>query len=225
MADLDKKALRGLVQVTISMAALIFIAAGTLDYWQAWLFLAVFFAASLAITLYLMKYDRPLLERRMRGGPSAEKGKTQQIVMALASIGFIALGLVPAFDRRFHWTSTSFIVPLAGNALIALGYLIIYFVFKENSYSSATIEIAPDQVVISTGPYALVRHPMYAGGLLLLAGIPLALGSWLGVLVMIPLLPVLLWRLFDEEAFLTKNLPGYLEYKATVRYRLVPFLW
>ena len=225
MTDLDEKAFRGLLWVFAAVAALIFIPAGTLAYWQGWLFLTVYCTLSFAITLYLMKYDRALLARRMRGGPGAEKEKTQKIVMALVSAGFIALFVVSALDRRFHWSSPPPFIAVAGDALVALGYLIIFFVFRENSFSSATIETSADQTVISTGPYAHVRHPMYAGGLLLLCGIPLALGSWRGLLVMIPLLPVLLWRLFDEEHYLARNLPGYAEYRAKVRYRLIPFLW
>lgn len=109
--------------------------------------------------------------------------------------------------------------------LIAIGWLAIFIVFKENTFTSATIELAPDQKVISTGPYALVRHPMYAGALVMLVGIPIALGSWWGVLVIVAMIPVLIWRLFDEEKFLARNLPGYLEYQDRVRYRLIPLVW
>ncbi|MGO8952657.1 MAG: methyltransferase family protein [Rhodomicrobium sp.] len=225
MTDLDEKAFRGLLWLLATMAALIFIPAGTLAYWQAWLFLTLYFALTFAITLYLMKFDRALLARRLRGGPGAETEKTQKIVMALAMAGFIALIVVSALDRRFHWSSVPPFFVLAGDALVALGFFVIFLVFRENSFSSGTIEIAPDQEVISTGPYAHVRHPMYSGGLLMLCGIPLALGSWRGLLVMIPLVPVLLWRLFDEEKFLAINLPGYVEYGAKVRYRLLPFFW
>jgi protein-S-isoprenylcysteine O-methyltransferase Ste14 len=116
-------------------------------------------------------------------------------------------------------------VALAGDVLMALGWLAIFFVFKENSFTSATIELAPDQRVISTGPYALVRHPMYAGGLVLLLGIPIALGSWWGVLAFVTIMPALIWRLIDEERFLARNLPGYTEYQEKVRYRLIPRVW
>jgi protein-S-isoprenylcysteine O-methyltransferase Ste14 len=113
----------------------------------------------------------------------------------------------------------------AGNVLIAIGYAIIFSVYKENTFTSATIEVAKDQRVISTGPYALVRHPMYAGGLLYLLGMPLALGSWWGLAAFVATLPFLIWRLVDEEAFLVKNLPGYAEYREKVRFRLMPGLW
>ena len=116
-------------------------------------------------------------------------------------------------------------VAIAGDALVVLGWLAIFFVFKENTFTSATVELAPDQRVISTGPYALVRHPMYAGALVMLLGIPIALGSWWGLLVIVAMMPALIWRLSDEEKFLAKNLPGYVEYQNKVRYRLIPLVW
>ena len=225
MNAVNIKAFRALLFLLLFMAALLFVPAWTLDYWQAWTFLAVFFLSSLAITLYLMKKDPKLLERRMSGGPSAEKVATQRIIMSLASLGFICLTVFPALDHRFAWSHMSPYAALAGDLLVVLGYLVVFFVFKENTFSSATIELAPGQEVISTGPYALVRHPMYAGALVLLAGIPIALGSWWGLLVLIAMLPALIWRLLDEEKFLVKNLPGYIEYQKEVRYRLIPLLW
>jgi protein-S-isoprenylcysteine O-methyltransferase Ste14 len=114
---------------------------------------------------------------------------------------------------------------LAGDVLVLLGWLVIFFVFKENTFTSATIEVDPEQKVISTGPYALVRHPMYAGSIIMLIGIPLALGSWWGLFIIILMMPALIWRLLDEENFLAKNLPGYLQYKNKIKYRLVPFMW
>jgi protein-S-isoprenylcysteine O-methyltransferase Ste14 len=225
MTTLHKKAFGGLLFLLIVMAALLFVAAGTLRYWQAWTFLAVYFAWSLAITLYLMKQDPKLLERRMRGGPWAETEPVQKIIMAFVSLGFIGLIVVPALDHRFGWSHIAAYAALAGDGLVAIGWLAILFVFKVNSFTSATIELAPDQTVISTGPYALVRHPMYSGALVMLVGIPIALGSWWGVLVITTILPVLIWRLLDEEKFLAKNLPGYVAYQNVVRCRLIPGVW
>jgi protein-S-isoprenylcysteine O-methyltransferase Ste14 len=225
MSNMHQRALVSLLLLFIAMAALLFIPPWTLDYWQAWTFLAVYFAASVAITLYLMKKDPQLLARRMSGGPAAEKEPAQKIIMSLASLGYIGLLVVPALDRRFAWSHMPPCAALAGDVLVGLGFLGVFFVFRENTFTSATIELAPDQKVISTGPYALVRHPMYAAGLVLLCGIPIALGSWWGVLVFAAILPALLWRLFDEEKFLAKNLPGYLEYQSQVRYRLIPRVW
>ncbi len=109
--------------------------------------------------------------------------------------------------------------------MLALGLLVIFFVFKENTFTSAVIEVAPEQHVIATGPYAIVRHPMYLGALIMFLGTPLALGSWWGLLAAIPITSVLVWRLLDEERFLSKSLPGYSEYQNKIRHRLVPFIW
>jgi protein-S-isoprenylcysteine O-methyltransferase Ste14 len=225
MNSLNRKALRGLFFLLLVMAALLFIPAGTLDYWQAWLFLAVYFALSFAITLYLMKHDPQLLARRMSGGPTAEKEPAQKIIMVFASLGFIGLLVVPALDHRLGWSHMPPYVAVAGDALMAFGWLAIFFVFKVNTFTSATIELAPDQKVISSGPYALVRHPMYGGALFMLLGIPIALGSWWGVLVLAAMMPALVWRLLDEERFLARNLPGYAAYQKQVRCRLVPLVW
>src|SRR6266851_8151433 len=147
------------------MAALLFILAGTLDYWQAWAFLAVFFVLALAITVYLMKKDPKLLERRVYAGPTAEKEGSQKIIQFITSIGFIAMLAVPALDHRFRWSQMSLYAAVGGDLLVAIGFLIVFLVYKENTFASATIEGAPEQKVISTGLYALVRHPMYMGGL------------------------------------------------------------
>jgi protein-S-isoprenylcysteine O-methyltransferase Ste14 len=225
MSSLTAKAFRTLLLLMVAIAALLFIAAGTLDYWQAWIFLLVYFALSVAITLYLVKKDPDLLARRMRGGPFAEKQTAQKIIMSFASVGFIALLAVPALDHRLSWSLMPPSVALAGDGLMALGWLGVFFVFKENTFTSATIELAPDQQVISTGPYAWVRHPMYLSGLVLLLGIPIALGSWWGILALVAILPALIWRLIDEEKFLARDLPGYVAYQQTVRHRLIPGVW
>jgi protein-S-isoprenylcysteine O-methyltransferase Ste14 len=225
MNTLTKRALISLLCLFAAMAALIFIAAGTLSYWQAWTFLAVYFASAVAITLYLIKADPALLQRRLRGGPFAEKQIRQKIIMSLMTLAFIGLMIVPVLDHRLDWSRMPPAVTLAGDGLILLGWLAIYFVFKENTFSATTIELAPDQTVICSGPYAWVRHPMYAGGLSMLLGMPIALGSWWGILVVVAILPVLAWRLIDEEEFLTRNLSGYAQYRQRVRFRLVPGMW
>jgi protein-S-isoprenylcysteine O-methyltransferase Ste14 len=225
MDTLQRKAFTGLLILFLVMAALLFLTAGTIRYWQAWVYLAVFFGASFLITLYLAKNDPALLKRRLSAGPWAEKEQTQKIIMAFTSIGFLALIVTPGLDFRFGWSAVPLPIVAAGNVLIAIGYAIIFLVYKENTYTSATIEVAKDQRVISTGPYALVRHPMYAGGLLYLLGMPLALGSWWGLAPFAATLPFLIWRLVDEEAFLARNLPGYAEYRDKVRFRLIPGVW
>jgi protein-S-isoprenylcysteine O-methyltransferase Ste14 len=221
----NQKAFAGLFLLIAAVMAALFIPAGTIHYWQAWIFLAFFFVPALAITVYLMAKDPKLLARRMRGGPVAEKQPAQRIIMSIVSVGFIALLVVPALDHRLAWSHMPAAISLAGNALMAIGWLATFFVFRENSFSSATIEIADDHKVVSTGPYAWVRHPMYAGAVLMLLGMPVALGSWWGVAVFLVMLPAFAWRMFDEEKFLTENLPGYAEYRQKVRFRLIPGVW
>ena len=225
MDTLKKKALGALLVLLFVMAALLFVPAGTLRYWQAWMYLAVFFGASALITLYLAEHDPALLKRRLRGGPWAEKERAQKIIMVFTSIGFIGLIVVPALDFRFGWSAVPLWLVTAGDVLVAAGYSIIFLVYKENTFTSATIEVAEDQKVISTGPYAIVRHPMYVGALLYLLGTPLALGSWWGFAPLAATLPFLIWRVVDEEAFLAKNLTGYSAYRREVHYRLVPGMW
>jgi protein-S-isoprenylcysteine O-methyltransferase Ste14 len=225
MTNLNIKAFGGLLFLLLVMGALIFVPAWTLDYWQAWTFLAVFFGSSFAITIYLMKNDLELLERRTQGGPTSEKELSQILIQTITGIGFVAILVVSALDHRFAWSPIPAYVPLLGEALVVFGMLTIFFVFKENSFASSIIEIAPGQKVISTGLYGLVRHPMYMGAFFYLAGVPLALGSLWGELVIALMMPVLIWRLLDEERFLAKNLPGYVGYQAKVRHRLIAGVW
>ena len=219
------KLLASLVALILAFAALIFPAAGTLDFWQAWLFLACYFAASLAVSLWLSRHDPALLERRMKGGPFAEGERSQKIIMSIVSLGFVALLVVSGLDRRFGWSDMPGAIALLGDVLLLAGWFGIFRVFKTNTYAAATIQVASGQTVISTGPYAIVRHPMYATSLLMLLGIPVALGSWWGALVLVALSPLLAWRLIDEEHVLLRDLDGYAAYRRTVRYRLVPHVW
>ncbi len=225
MKDLNKKAFGGLLRLLISLAVLLFLPAWTLDYWQAWIFLAVFFGSVLVITVYLIKWDPRLLERRINAGPSAEKERSQKVIQTLALIAFIMVFVFSAVDHRFAWSKVPLYTVAAGDFLVVLGLIIIFLVFKENTFTSAVIEIDTEQKVISTGPYAFVRHPMYIGALVMLLGVPLALGSWWGLLTILPMTLVIVWRLLDEEQFLAKKLSGYSEYRSKVRYRLVPFIW
>jgi protein-S-isoprenylcysteine O-methyltransferase Ste14 len=133
--------------------------------------------------------------------------------------------ILPSLDHRLSWSAVPLPIVVTGDALVALGFLIVFLVFKENTFTAATIAVAPDQKVVSTGPYAVVRHPMYSGALVMLFGTPLALGSWWGLVMFIPMIFTIAWRARDEERFLLKNLSGYEQYWQTVRYRLVPFVW
>jgi protein-S-isoprenylcysteine O-methyltransferase Ste14 len=219
------KTLASLAALILVMGAIIFAAAGTTAYWQAWLFLACYLAASLVVSFWLVRNDTALLERRMHGGPFAEGERSQKIIMAITSLGFVALLVVPGLDRRFGWSSMPGFVAILGDLLLLLGWLGILAVFRANSYAAATIQVTSGQTVISTGPYALVRHPMYAAALLMLLGIPIALGSWWGALVLLALIPALGWRLIDEERLLLRDLDGYAEYRRKVRWRLIPYIW
>ncbi|MDA8104559.1 MAG: isoprenylcysteine carboxylmethyltransferase family protein [Nitrospiraceae bacterium] len=225
MRNINAKAWLSLVVLAVVMGLLLFVPAWTIHYWQAWVYLLIFTGASLLTTLYLIKKDPALLERRMRGGPTAEKRITQKLIMLCTSIGFIALLVVPALDHRFGWSAMPLSVVIGGDVLVTIGFYFIFRVYKENTFTSATIEVAEDQKVISTGPYAIVRHPMYASALLYLLGTPLALGSFWGLLPFVAMMPFLIWRLYDEESFLAGNLSGYREYQKKVRYRLLPHIW
>ena len=171
-----------LLGLALVMGALIFGAAGDLRFWQGWAFLAVFFAASALITQYLITNDPALLQRRVREeGKPAETEPAQRLIMVFMSFGFVALIVLPGLDHRFGWSQASAIVALTGDALIAVGFFVIFLVFKANSFASSTIGVAKGQSLVSTGPYAVVRHPMYAAALIYFLGVPLALGSYWGL--------------------------------------------
>jgi protein-S-isoprenylcysteine O-methyltransferase Ste14 len=209
----------------LSMMALIFLPAWSLNYWQAWTYLLVFFGWVYFIDFYFLKHDRALLERRLKAGAKDEKEKTQKIIQSLASICFITLFVVSGFDHHFHWSQMLIYMNVVGDAGVFLGFLIIFIVFKENSFTSSIIEIDKEQKLVDTGPYAHVRHPMYSGGILLVVFTAFALGSYWALIPSLLLGVAIVVRLLDEEKFLSINLNGYKEYIAKVRYRLVPGLW
>ena len=225
MNDLNRRAFGGLLRMALFLAVLVFLPAWTVNYWQGWICLALFLACATGITLDLIQHDPKLLERRMSAGAGAEKEKSQKIIQTLAAMAFGATFVVPALDHRFAWSVVPIYAMIAGDALIVLGFLFVFWVFRVNSFTSGIIEVAAEQRVISTGPYGLVRHPMYFGALIMLLGVPIALGSWWGVLTLIPMTVILILRLVDEEIFLARSLPGYAEYRQKIKYRLVPFAW
>lgn len=225
MKNLASKTALGYTQLIAVLAVLLLAPAWTLDYWQAWVYLFVFAASSALITTYLWKRDPNLLERRINAGPRAENEKIQKLIQLLASCVFIGVMILPSLDHRFSWSAVPLPVVVGGDILVALGFFIVFLVFKENTFTAATISVTPGQKVVSTGPYAVVRHPMYSGALVMLIGTPLALGSWWGFLMFIQMAFIIAWRARDEERFLFKNLSGYKEYCQVVKYRLVPFVW
>lgn len=225
MNQLHRKAWTGLLQLMIALTVFIFLPAWTFDYWQGWVCLAVFFASVIWITLYLIKKDQNLLERRVSAGVRAEKERSQKIIQVLASIAFVVTFVVPALDHRFRWSHVPVSVEACGDLLMALGFVMVFFVFRVNTYTSGVIEVAEDQKVITAGLYARVRHPMYSGALVMLLGIPLALGSLWGLLAVAGMTCIIVARLVDEERLLSDRLSGYTEYLGRVRYRLVPGIW
>jgi len=225
MTNLALKAVLGLTALVIVLGIAIFVPAGTLAYWQGWLYLLVFVGSAGIITVYLWRNDPQLLQRRVNAGPTAEQQTSQKVIQALASLSFVAIFVVSGLDHRYGWSRVPLAIVILGDVLVLAGFFAVFLVFRENSFSSATIEVAAEQRVISTGPYAVVRHPMYAGAFIMLLGTPPALGSWLGLVPALLLMLVIVWRLLDEERLLASELPGYRDYMTKVRFRLVPWLW
>ena len=217
--------LKSLCVGVAALGLLLFLPAGTLSYWQAWALIAVFVLGSNAIGIYLGIHDPELLERRKQAGPQAETRPVQKIIVLALFVGLVGMLVLSALDHRFGWSKVPAPVSLAGDVLAALGLYITFLVVKENTFSAANIKVFKDHKVISTGPYALVRHPMYTGALLLTMASPPALGSWWGFLPALLVIPMLVWRIFDEEKLLNAELPGYSDYARRVRYRLVPLGW
>ena len=219
------RAFAGFAFLFAVMAVVLFGTAGTLAYPRGWTVLAVFFGCAGIITVWLWFRDQALLERRVKAGPGSEPDPMQNAVQAVAGLVFLSILAVPGLDHRFGWSHVPMSVSLIGDVLVAVGFLVVFLTFRENSFTAGTIEIAEGQHVIDTGPYAFVRHPMYAGALVMLVGMPLGLGSWWGLVAAVAMAPVLVWRLTREERFLAANLAGYGDYRARVRYRLAPTVW
>ena len=201
---------------SVVIALTLFLSAGTVRYWQAWAYLAVNGVAAIPYVGYLLNNPR-LLESRTKAGPTEEQRPVQKGIMLLGGISTVVTFIVPGLDYRFGWSNVPLWLVTAGDLLIVAGMLMVYRVVKENPFGSATVGVVKDQKVISTGPYGVVRNPMYASAVVYLIGMPLALGSyWAFILTALTIL-VLVWSLFDEEKFLIQNLPGYTEYCARVR--------
>jgi protein-S-isoprenylcysteine O-methyltransferase Ste14 len=206
---------------TIFFIALIFISAGTLNYWQGWLYVLVVVIELTAITWYLAVHDSALLQRRMRMG--AEKEQTQKLIVILGMPLLFSAFVLPALDYRFGWSPVPWYVSIVGALLVFLGLYIYYLVVRVNSFAAANITVEQGQRVISTGPYKVIRHPMYAGAILFGIGTPLALGSWWSLFLIAPIfLLIFTLRIVDEEKVLVHELAGYTEYQKNVRWRLIP---
>jgi protein-S-isoprenylcysteine O-methyltransferase Ste14 len=219
---------RGIVQSVIGLLAfclLLFLPAGTFRYWQAWTFIGVFTFGSVVFALYMFKTNPAALERRMRAGPTAESRPVQKIVADGIYVIFPALLVFSAFDHRFGWSPVPAAVSVIGNAMVAVGLGLTMLVVVQNGYAAANITVEEGQPVVSTGLYGIVRHPMYFGAIIMMAGIPLALDSWWGLVVLVPTIIGLAFRIHDEEKMLNVELDGYRQYTEKVHSRLVPYVW
>jgi len=188
-------------------------------------FLVVFALSTWTAGIYLLRTSPVALKRRMRGGPAAETRKVQKLVMAGWWLSLAATVVVSGLDRRFGWSPVPTAICLVGDVLVATGLLVAALVVIQNNHAAATVRVEASQEVVTTGLYGLVRHPMYTGNIILMVGIPLALGSYWGLALLIPGLIVLGLRIRDEEQLLQQELGGYREYTEKVRYRLVPHMW
>jgi protein-S-isoprenylcysteine O-methyltransferase Ste14 len=220
------------VQFTLSsiiglgvLGFILFYPAGTFNYWQAWVFIAVFTIATIAPSLCLARKDPAALKRRMHGGPLAEARTVQKFIIIGAFAGIFAMIAFSAYDHRMGWSHVPAWLCVIGDVLIVAGLVAGMLVVIQNSYAAATVTVEAGQTVASTGLYKLVRHPMYAANMVLMVGMPLALGSYWGLLLLIPGQLVIVLRILDEEKLLTQELGGYREYKQRVHYRLVPYVW
>ncbi len=218
---LKKVAVRLLASIPVLILVL-FLPAGTFDYWQAWLYLAILLIPMSFALAYMLKYEPELLERRMR---MREKESTQKNIIAISLVYFLVVFTLPGLDQRFGWSHVPAAVCIAGGVIVLLGYAFVLLVFRENRYASRVVEVEQAQTVISTGPYALVRHPMYTGVTLMYVFSPLTLGSYWAMLPALLIIPLLAARIRNEESVLVRDLPGYREYMQRVKYRLLPGVW
>jgi len=208
-------------------AAVLFIPAGSLRFWQAWAWMAVTFIPNSFFFLYIFKHDPQLLERRLQ---AKEQIGAQKLIKAAGILIFFPSVLLPGLDYRFGWSRT-FLSPvplwltLLSEAVVGGGFLVVFWVMRVNSFAASTIRVEPGQPVISTGPYRLVRHPMYFGLVVLSLSTPLALGSYFALPAFTLLIPVIVLRLLNEEKTLRQELPRYAEYCLRTHFRLVPFIW
>ncbi len=225
LENVYQKAILGVIGEVLVFGLIIFLSAGTIHFWPGWLFLACFTLCVAFITMYFLKRNPELIERRVDAGPAAEKNKNQQVIQSFASLFFIALLVAPGLDFRFGWSLVQVFLIIIANILVCAGLGIVFLVFQENSFMTATIEVDEGQKVVSTGPYGWVRHPMYFGASLMIFFTSLAMGSWWGLISAILLILVIIARLLDEEKYLVGHLQGYGDYCKKTKYRLVPFVW
>jgi protein-S-isoprenylcysteine O-methyltransferase Ste14 len=220
---ISKTLVFGVIQLVV-LGLLLFLPAGTFDYWQAWVLVVV--AISTWISgVFLLRANPATLQGRMRGGPTAETRMVQKVVMGGLWLSLATMLVVSVLDHRFGWSAVPTAISLVGDVLVAVGLAVPVLAVIQNSYAAVTVQVGEGQKVVSTGLYGLVRHPMYTGNVIMMVGIPIALGSYWGLVFVVPGLIVLAWRIRDEEKLLQEKLGGYREYTQQVRYRLVPCMW
>jgi protein-S-isoprenylcysteine O-methyltransferase Ste14 len=223
--ELKRKVMIRSLIMTPALMAIPFLAAGTANYWQAWLFIVSFVTGITWHSLFLLKCAPELLERRMRAGPTAETRLPQRIIMSIVLTSFLGLFVLAGLDHRFGWSNLPPVLVIAANVFLVFSFHIFNKVCQENAFASATIELAQNHKVIARGPYAQVRHPMYAGALLFTFVMPLALGTAWGEAILLVVTSALIWRIADEEKMLRDELQGYKDYCLKVRYRLIPGIY
>lgn len=220
--DLIKRVVLRLSLFIPLLIATLFVPAGRWDYWEAWLFLFVLLVPMLMAFRFLLKNNPELLERRLRSG---EKDASQRLIIRLGSVLYFVIYALPGFDDRFECSDVPVSVVILADFLVFTGYGLVFWVLKENRYASRLIEVEPNQPVISTGPYAFVRHPMYSGIVVMTVFSPLALGSYWATIPALLIIPLLAARIIHEEALLETDLEGYRDYQQKTRYRLIPGVW
>ena len=230
MSEFSKAEMRSLIRkiiIRFSLFPIIFgliilISAGTFNYWQAYLYLSILMVPMAFVVVYFLKNDPKFLERRTR---AKEKEKEQLVIQIVFSLIFLSGFILPGLDKRFGWSDVSSVLVIIADAVIFLGYILVFSVFRQNSYASRIVEVEKDQKIITTGLYSIVRHPMYIGVIVMYVPTPLALGSYWGLIPMATIPLALMFRILNEEKVLRKDLPGYTEYCQKTRYRLIPFIW
>jgi protein-S-isoprenylcysteine O-methyltransferase Ste14 len=223
--ELGLKSFSGLFFLLLVIGAALFISFGSFNYNLAWLYLSIFTISVFLITVYLLIFDKRLLKSRLAAGPVAEVRTTQKIIQSIASIAFLGIFILSPFDYKNKWSDTPLLLSYIADLFCAVAFVLLFYVFKQNTFLSATIEVQKKQKVISTGLYSIVRHPMYTGAFMLLLFTPLALGSYFGLFPVLILVVVIIYRAIDEERELKQNLAGYREYCKKVKYRLIPFIF
>ena len=231
MENANKKHFRGKLIAAVSIrllsgiiviSAMFFLTAGTFQYWEAWLYMFTLFIPMFFVFIYLIKKEPELLARRMK---MREKEKEQKLIIKLSYIPFLIAFLLPGFDKRFGWSNVPTAVVIIADIFVLISYGVFFLVLIENPYASRIVEVESEQTVITSGPYAIVRHPMYSVVLLMYILSPLALGSYWAVVPMIFVIPVIIARILNEEKVLKRDLDGYEEYMQKTRYKIIPGVW